>query len=171
MALIPQAAVGLLKGGGEFIHHHAAVFAIGDLGHKRGKLLPANRLLPKAEGLVAGLHLAHQFGVGALGFDQGGDAELVPIAVASHQPIGPVFLLVRERCAIALLNAVLLHQQPAVASFQQGFDQGVESVGVIRKMHLRQREALHPGQGLSAKEIQELVLPGADLKVEIWDRR
>ena len=128
-------------------------------------------MLAQAEGLVAGLHLAHQFGVGALGFDQGGDAELVSIAVAGHQPIGPVFLPVCERRAIALLNAVLLHQQPAVAGLQQGFDQGIEGVGVIGQMHLRQREALHPGQGACAKEIQELVLPGADLEMEIRDRR
>ena len=89
---------------------------------------------------------------------------LLPLAVACHQTVRPIFLPVCEWCAIALLNAVFLHQQPAITGLQQGFDQGIEGVGVIRKMHLRQREALHPGQGVSAKEIQELVLPGADLE-------
>jgi hypothetical protein len=66
--------VGLPERLREFIHHHAAVFTIGDLRHDRRQGAPRQRQAPEAVRLGAGLHLPHQLGVGALGFDQHGQA-------------------------------------------------------------------------------------------------
>ena len=132
-----DALMGLEEGGGEFIHHHAAVLAIGDLGHDRGHGGGAKRLPAQAEGLVAGLHLPHQLGVGALGLDQGGDAHLLAAGVAGQQLIRPILLLLAQAGAIGVLHAVLLHQQPAVAALPQGLHQFIERVGMVGQGHLR----------------------------------
>ena len=163
--------MGLKKGGGELIHHHAAVLAIGDLGHDRGHGGAAQRLPAQPQGLIAGLHLAHQLGVGALGLDQGGDAHLLAAGVAGHQLIRPVFLLLAQAGAIGVLHAVLLHQQPAVAALPQGLHQLEQGVGMVGQGHLRRREPFHPLQGRVAKQSGEMMLPGQDLQLQIGDRR
>ena len=132
-----DAVVCLKEGGGELIHHHAAVFAIGDLGHDRRHGGAAQRLPAQPQGLVAGLHLTHQLGIRALGLDQGGDAQLLAAAVARHQLIGHECLVLAQAGAIGVLHAVLLHQQPAVAALPQGLHQLEERVGMVGQGHLR----------------------------------
>ena len=132
-----QAPVGLLKGGREFVHHHAAVFAIGDLAHEgRHGAIPQG-LRGQPQRLVVGLHLAHQLGVGALGFDQGQDLHRLTTGVAGHQAVGDQRLPAAEGGAIGVLHAVLLHQQPAVPALPQGAHQGKQRVGVVGQVHLR----------------------------------
>ena len=163
--------VGLDEGLGEFIHHHAAVFPVGNLGNERrnGAAAQGHRAAP--EGFVTGLHLAHQLGVGALGFDQGGDADALPAGVARHQLAGAVLLLLPQAAAIGIFNAVFLHQQPAVAALLEGLHEGIKRVGMVGQVHLRGGEALHPLQGLRAKQGSEMVLPRQDLQLQIGDRR
>ena len=71
--------VGLQEGRREFIHHHAAVFAVGDLGDDRRHRYSPQLLPIQPQGFVIGLHLAHQLGVGALGFDQRHDRDHFPL--------------------------------------------------------------------------------------------
>ena len=163
--------MGLDESSRELVHHHAAIFSVGDLTHQRRNGAGAQGLAAEAKGLVAGLHLTHQLGIGALGFDQGGDAHRVAAGVAGHQAVGDQGLLPTEAGAIGIFNAVLLHQQPAVATLPQGLDKGIEGVGVVGQVHLRRRKTLHPLQGLGAKQGGEMVLPGQDLQLEIGDRR
>ena len=164
-----QAPMGLLKGRREFIHHHAAVLAVGDLAHQGRHRAPAQGLAGQPQRLVAGLHLAHQLGVGALGFDQGQDRHLLTLGVAGHQAVGQEGLLAAEGGSIGVLHAVLLHQQPAVTALPQGAHQGKQRVGVVGQVHLRRREALHPPQGLEPELGRELVLPGQQLQLEVGD--
>ena len=134
---IADPAVGLSEGIREFIHHHAAVLAIGDLAHQRWQAPAPAVLSLHLQGLVAGLHLAHQFGVGSLGLDQHGDLHAVAAAAAGHQSVGLVFLLVTQGFPLQRFHAVFLHQQPAVAVIQQGRNEGMQGVGVVRQVHLR----------------------------------
>ena len=71
--------VGLQESRREFIHHHATIFAVGDLGHDRGYWYSPQLLLAKTQSFVVRLHLAHQLGVGALGFDQCNDRDRFPL--------------------------------------------------------------------------------------------
>ena len=163
--------VGLDEGLGEFIHHHAAVFPVGNLGNERRNGAAAQGHRAPPEGFVTGLHLAHQLGVGALGFDQRGDADALAAGVARHQLAGAVLLVVPQAAAIGVFNAVFLHQKPAVAALFEGLDEGIERVGMVGQVHLRWGEALHPLQGLRAKQGCEMVLPSQDLQLQIGDRR
>lgn len=131
------ALVGLEEGLGEFVHHHAAVFAIRDLGDQGRHADVSQGEAIEAEGFVVGLHLAHQLGVGALGFDEGGDLAALALAIAGDQAIGQILLGLTEGAASEGLDAVLLQQNPAVAGLLQGIDQGEEGVGVIGQGHLR----------------------------------
>ncbi len=171
VAVVPDPLIRLLEGGGELIHHHAAVLAVSDLAHQRRDGDVSQLLALQSQCLVAGLHLADQLGVGALGFDQGRDAHGVAAAVAGGQLIRQVLLALAERFAAEGLHAVFLHQQPAVTAVLQGADEFVEGVRVIGQMHLRWREAPHPLQRLGAEQSRELMLPGADLQLQIRDRR
>ncbi|CAI8366808.1 MAG: Uncharacterised protein [Cyanobium sp. ARS6] len=74
---VSNAAIRLAKGLREFIHHHSAVFSVGDLAHKRGNHSVPQSLTSEAKRLLARLHLSDEFGVGSLGFDQCRDAHLV----------------------------------------------------------------------------------------------
>ena len=76
-----QFVIGMENGLGEFVHHYAAVFTIGDLGYA-GRNGGVTQSLPlAAQDLVAGLHL---LGIGALGFDQGADIHRVAAGAACH---------------------------------------------------------------------------------------
>ena len=73
-----------------------AVLAISDLAHQGGQRAVAQGLTVEPEGLVAGLHLAHQLGVGPLGLHQGHDRHLLTAGAAGHQPIGDQGLFAAE---------------------------------------------------------------------------
>ena len=137
ISVVAQALVALNESRRVFVHHHAAVFAIGDLSHQRrdrgGSEL--NRVQPHR--FVEGLHLPHQLCVGALGFDQRRDLGQLAGAIAGSKLMGNEAFRVAEPGAIGVLHAVFLHQQPAVARLFQGHHQGVEHIGVIGQVHLR----------------------------------
>ena len=161
--------VGLNKGRGEFVHHHSAVFPIGNLGHQGRHHPSAHLLLPQPQGFVIGLHLPHQFGVGALGFDQRQDRGRFPLGIARHQLVGDHLLLLAEGGAIRLLHAVLLHQQPAVATFPECFHIFIKGVGMVGQVHLRRGKPLHPLQGLRTEDFGEMLLPGHHLQLQVGD--
>ena len=169
--LVGAALVGLEEGLGEFVHHHAAVFAIGDLGDEGGHADRSQGEPIAVDRLVVGLHLADQLGVGALGLDQGGDLAALTPSIAGDEAIWDVLLGLAQGFAAEGLDAVFLEQKPAVAGLLQGLHQGKEGVGVIGQGHLRQGETAHPLQGLQAEGRGELVLPGLDLQPKIRDRR
>ena len=60
--------------GRELVHHHTAVFAIGNLGGQRRDRLACDWGARQAFGLVVRLHLGHQLGVATLRLDNGRDA-------------------------------------------------------------------------------------------------
>ena len=93
------------------------------------------------------------------------------MAVAGDQAVGLIFLLLTQWFALKCFNAVLLHQQPAVAVVLQRRNKGMQRVGMVRQVHLRWRKTPHPLQCLAAEQISELVLPGTDLQLQIGDRR
>ncbi len=162
--------MGLDEGRRELVHHHAAVLTVGDLAHQSRHRGGAQHLPAQAQRLGTGLHLSHQFRVGALGLDQGRDAGHRAAGAARHQPVRHQRLGPTQGAAIVVLDAVLLHQQPAVTAVPQRLDQGVQGVRVVGQMHLRQGEPPHALQGIAAEQGREVLLPGRDLQLQIRDR-
>src|SRR6266404_3495836 len=59
------------------VHHHAAVFAVGDLRDERRHRFSGQFPTGQTAGLIVGLHLADQLCVAALGLDDRDDARLL----------------------------------------------------------------------------------------------
>ena len=77
---------------GKFIHHHAPIFAVGDLGDKRRNFFAREVPARKAYGLIIGLHLRDQFRVAALCFNYGDNAYAFAFAIAADQPVRKMLL-------------------------------------------------------------------------------
>jgi hypothetical protein len=156
--------------GWKLVHHHAAVFAVGNLRHQRWHAVPGQGLAGQAAGLVPGLHLGHELGVRALGLDDGQDAGRLPGGVAAHQPLRQVRALQR-RTRTRLLHRVLLHQHPAVAAVQQRAHEAIGHLRVVGQRHLRRRKTTHTGQGVQAERGGKVMLPGTHMQPEVLHRR
>ena len=156
--------------GGELVHHHAAVLAVGDLGHQARHRSAAELGAIETARFVVRLHLADELGVAALGLDDGDDAGAGSRGAATDEPVRQVSPL-RPQAVVRLLDRVLLHQHPLVAAVAQRPDEFVGEVGVIRQRHLGRREAAHARQRLGAEECGEVVLPGLHVQAEVLHRR
>ena len=155
--------------GREFVHHHPAVFPVGDLGDQRRHPAAAQVLAGQAQGLVVGLHLADELGVAALRLDERGDAGALAARVGANQPVRQVH--VPHRGAVRLLARVLLDEHPAVAAVPQRADELEGDVRVIGQGHLGRRKATHPPQRLEPEHRCEVLLPSPHVKPIVLDRR
>lgn len=163
--------MGLPEGFGELVHHHASVLTIGDLGHQGGHRCGAEGEAIQPQCLIAGLHLTHELGVGALGLDQSCDRNLLTASITGHQAIGQQALLPAQGGTAEGFHAVLLNQQPLIPALPESGNEAEQGVGMVGQMHFRWREAAHPLQRLITEHRRKLMLPGADLQLQVRDRR
>ena len=155
----------LAIGGGEFVHHHAAVFAVADLGDDRRNGNAADVAALQRLRFVVRLHLSDQLRVGPLRLDDRDDRHFFAAGIFRHQPVRKV--LVVEVMSFDRLDGVLLNEQPAVAAFLEGLDVFVGRVGMIGQMHFGRRETLHAAERFPAEHRGELLLPRPELQNEV----
>ena len=135
-------------------------------------LEPSRTKLDAAEAarFIGGLHLRHEFGVGALRLDERDDAGRLAFRVGAHQPVRQVRPS-RVPAVRGLFDGVLLHQHPLVAAVLERLGEFVGDVRVVGQRHLRGREAAHAGKRLEAEDGGEMVLPSLHMQAVVLHRR
>ena len=156
--------------GRKFIHHHAAILAIGDLGHQRRDLFAGQFHARKPLGLVVGLHLGNQLGVAALSLNDRDDRGFLASRAPAHQPMGHVFAL-RTVPILRMLHSVFLHQDPLESAILQGLYKFIGGIGMVGQRHFRRGKASHTAQGLEPENGGEMLLPGQHVQPIILDGR
>src|SRR5439155_22164023 len=159
--LVPDAFVV----GGEFVHHHAAVLAVADLECQRRHAASFVVARLHSFGPAEGLHAGNQFGVGALGFDEGDNGSFFAARVFGDKAAGQVTLA--QASAIQSFDGVFLNGEPLVAAFAQGLDVFVGDIRMVGKVHFRRGESAHAAQGVPAENGGELLLPSEDVQLEV----
>ncbi len=156
--------------GREFVHHHAAVLAVGDLRHE-WRDRPAHQFASaQALGLVIRLHLPDELGVAALRLDDGGDAHRLSPGIPRHESVRHVGPMQRPP-VLDSLDRVLLDEDPAVAALLQRLDELIADVGMVGKGHLGRGETSHTGQRLKPEQRGEEMLPRADVQAKVLHGR
>jgi hypothetical protein len=113
--------------------------------------------------------LSNQLSVRTLSLDETNNAGLIPIAIATNEPVREVRVSGGISC-FRFLNSMLLDEHPVVSTINESLYKSICDIGMVWQCHFRRGESLYPGHCLSAKDGGEMVLPRLNVEPKILHR-